>query len=168
MNLLCRKHRDKIKRLFWEGDGFLLLYKEIRGQWFRVQKRWREAETVSSTVPLSYGRIVHSTAQTLKEMSGYRVIWIVFCRNVEFLRCVLRLLFVVFLRYIRYLYCVRRFNQHETYHVYSLKYPRCSARIYRVTAGTCRQQNNGPGETLWFAWISLFDTVYSWKWFYQK
>jgi len=38
--LFCGKRRDRIKGLFWEGDGFLLLYKRLENgnfQWPRKE-----------------------------------------------------------------------------------------------------------------------------------
>ena len=43
--LLCGKRRDRIKALYWEGDGFVLLYKRLeRGsfQWPRSESEVRD------------------------------------------------------------------------------------------------------------------------------
>lgn len=39
--LFCGKHRNKMKALFWEGDGFILLYKRLENGSFR----WPRDET---------------------------------------------------------------------------------------------------------------------------
>lgn len=39
--LFCGKRRDRLKGLFWEGDGFLLLYKRLENGSFR----WPRSET---------------------------------------------------------------------------------------------------------------------------
>lgn len=39
--LFCGRHRNKMKALFWEGDGFMLLYKRLENGSFR----WPRDET---------------------------------------------------------------------------------------------------------------------------
>lgn len=39
--LFCGRHRNKMKALFWEGDGFILLYKRLENGSFR----WPRDET---------------------------------------------------------------------------------------------------------------------------
>ena len=47
--LFCGKRGDRIKALFWEGDGFLLMYKRLEnGGRFQWPRRESEARLISS------------------------------------------------------------------------------------------------------------------------
>jgi transposase len=46
--LFCGKRNDRIKALYWEGDGFVLLYKRLergRFQWPRTKEQIRQVSS---------------------------------------------------------------------------------------------------------------------------
>ena len=45
--LFCGRHRNKIKALFWEGDGFVLLYKRLENGSFLWPRNETELKPIS-------------------------------------------------------------------------------------------------------------------------
>lgn len=45
--LFCGKHRDRLKALFWEGDGFVLLYKRLENGNFKWPRSQDEARLLT-------------------------------------------------------------------------------------------------------------------------
>lgn len=45
--LFCGRRRDRLKVLFWEGDGFVLLYKRLENGNFKWPRRVSEAKQLT-------------------------------------------------------------------------------------------------------------------------
>ena len=45
--LFCGKHRNKMKALLWEGDGFVLLYKRLENGSFKWPRNETEVQAIT-------------------------------------------------------------------------------------------------------------------------
>ena len=46
--LFCGRRRDRIKGLYWEGDGFVLLYKRLESGSYQWPRKASEVQTLTS------------------------------------------------------------------------------------------------------------------------
>ena len=46
-NIICGRRRDRIKGLYWEGDGFILVYKRLERGVYQWPRNEREAKEIT-------------------------------------------------------------------------------------------------------------------------
>ena len=73
--LFCGKRRDRIKALYWEGDGFVLLYKRLESGSFQWPRSMDEVRTLT---PQQYRWLMEGLSieqpRAHKEVSGLTII----------------------------------------------------------------------------------------------
>lgn len=73
--LFCGKRRDRIKALYWEGDGFVLLYKRLESGSFQWPRSMNEVRTLT---PQQYRWLMEGLSieqpKAHKEVSGLTII----------------------------------------------------------------------------------------------
>ena len=73
--LFCGRRRDRIKALYWEGNGFVLLYKRLESGSFQWPRSEREARTLT---PQQYRWLMEGLSvdqpKALRSVNGLEIV----------------------------------------------------------------------------------------------